>query len=272
MECGFTLKRLSDMIRTHSLQCILKVTQETEKVCSWAYLLKNNQAQQFVKFVIPSTSRMHTQFVKACHKYNRKVVHHGISEDPLKRDCFKTNFSWTKSLNEVIKILVINKYLHFNSFFWSVYTFNPLSANFTKWSNTLKQFVNSLLTNCLSVSDHIKELVLKGLIYRKLIWSWSVQDVRLIVVHKPITNDGTVWTFFFFSFSVLFFYPFQKHLNAGRTSMIHPLEVTPPNQGIRVTLLTHVKHNKDSKIDPYGNTKNICKFWQPITSFYIRDD
>ena len=29
--------------------------------------------------------------------------------------------------------------------------FNPLSASFTKWSNTLKQFVAKLPTNCLSV-------------------------------------------------------------------------------------------------------------------------
>ena len=28
---------------------------------------------------------------------------------------------------------------------------NPLSATFTKWSSTLKQFVGNLLTNCLSV-------------------------------------------------------------------------------------------------------------------------
>ena len=28
---------------------------------------------------------------------------------------------------------------------------NPLSANFTKWSNTLKQFVGNLPTNCVSV-------------------------------------------------------------------------------------------------------------------------
>ena len=28
---------------------------------------------------------------------------------------------------------------------------NPLSANITKWSNTLKQFVGKLPTNCLSV-------------------------------------------------------------------------------------------------------------------------
>ena len=38
--------------------------------------------------------------------------------------------------------------------------FNPLSANFTKWSNTLKQFVGNLPTNCLSVFDHFLELML----------------------------------------------------------------------------------------------------------------
>ena len=31
---------------------------------------------------------------------------------------------------------------------------NPLRANITKWSNTLKQFVGSFATNCLSVFDH----------------------------------------------------------------------------------------------------------------------
>ena len=40
---------------------------------------------------------------------------------------------------------------------------NPLSANITKWSNTLKQFVGKLLANCLSVFDHFVGLVLKGL-------------------------------------------------------------------------------------------------------------
>ena len=40
---------------------------------------------------------------------------------------------------------------------------NPLSANPTKWSNTLKQFVGKLPTNCLSVFDHFVELALKGL-------------------------------------------------------------------------------------------------------------
>ena len=40
---------------------------------------------------------------------------------------------------------------------------NPVSANFTKWSNTLKQFVGKLPTNCLSVFHHFVGLVLKGL-------------------------------------------------------------------------------------------------------------
>ena len=40
---------------------------------------------------------------------------------------------------------------------------NPLSANPTKWSNTLKQFVGKLPTNCLSVFDHFVGLALKGL-------------------------------------------------------------------------------------------------------------
>ena len=41
--------------------------------------------------------------------------------------------------------------------------FNPLCANFTKWSNTLKQFVGKLPMNCLSVFGHFVGLVLKGL-------------------------------------------------------------------------------------------------------------
>ena len=40
---------------------------------------------------------------------------------------------------------------------------NPLSVNFTKWSNTLKQFVGKLPTNCLSVFDHFAGLAFKGL-------------------------------------------------------------------------------------------------------------
>ena len=41
---------------------------------------------------------------------------------------------------------------------------NPLSANATKWSNTLKQFVGKLPMNYLSLFDHFVGLALKGLI------------------------------------------------------------------------------------------------------------
>ena len=40
---------------------------------------------------------------------------------------------------------------------------NPLSANPTKWSDTLKQYVGNLRTDCLSVCDDFVKLVLKGL-------------------------------------------------------------------------------------------------------------
>ena len=40
---------------------------------------------------------------------------------------------------------------------------NPLNANPAKWSNTLKQIVGNLPTNCLSVFDHFVGLTLKGL-------------------------------------------------------------------------------------------------------------
>ena len=41
--------------------------------------------------------------------------------------------------------------------------FNPLSAKFIKWSNTLKQIGGKLPTICLSVFDHFSGLALKGL-------------------------------------------------------------------------------------------------------------
>ena len=54
--------------------------------------------------------------------------------------------------------------------------FNPLSANFTKWSNTLKKFVGNLPTTCLSVFDDFVGLVLKGL---------SVISAVIFVMIKP---------------------------------------------------------------------------------------
>ena len=44
-----------------------------------------------------------------------------------------------------------------------VTSINPSSANFTKWSNTVKQLVSNLPTNCLRVFGHFVGLVIKGL-------------------------------------------------------------------------------------------------------------
>ena len=67
---------------------------------------------------------------------------------------------------------------------------NRLSANFTKWSNTLKQFVSKLPTNCLTVFGHFVGLALKKLrrlgvlnISRKLnfksFWSFQLSHILL---------------------------------------------------------------------------------------------
>ena len=66
--------------------------------------------------------------------------------------------SWTSRKNPV-KTEVPQGYILSPHFFF----LNPLSANPTKWSNTLKQFVSDLLTIFLSVFDHFVGLALKGL-------------------------------------------------------------------------------------------------------------
>ena len=47
--------------------------------------------------------------------------------------------------------------------YWKSMRLNLLGAKLTKWPNTLKQFVGSLPTNCLSVFGHFVGLALKGL-------------------------------------------------------------------------------------------------------------
>ena len=63
-------------------------------------------------------------------------------------------------------------------FGWRSYFFiNPLSANITKWSNTLKEFVANLSTNCLSVFEHFVRLALKEL--KKLCKKENWNQLRL---------------------------------------------------------------------------------------------
>ena len=61
----------------------------------------------------------------------------------------------------------VRPYLHSLIYFRSIKAclsiYGPLRPIITKWSNTLKQFVGKLPTNCLSVFDHFVGLALKGL-------------------------------------------------------------------------------------------------------------
>ena len=61
---------------------------------------------------------------------------------------------------ELISLYNLHWKLDYTSIF---FTFNHLSASFTKWLNTLKLFVGKLPTNGLSVFDNSVKLVLNGL-------------------------------------------------------------------------------------------------------------
>ena len=65
-----------------------------------------------------------------------------------------------------------------HSIHWVV---NPLSANITKWSNILKQFVVKLPTNCLSVFDHFVGLALKELKHRMFHLKGSSKNTSAVV-------------------------------------------------------------------------------------------
>ena len=66
----------------------------------------------------------------------------------------------------------------------------PLSANPTKWSNTLRQLVGNLPTNCLSVFDHFVKLVLKGLTKDSLL-KFHKSDIRSKIGLKKISLRRT---------------------------------------------------------------------------------
>ena len=79
--------------------------------------------------------------------------------------------------------------------------FNPLNAKFSKWPNTLKQFVGKLPTNCLNVFGHFVGLALKGLIVlgnlRYLSMLFQVQMLSKPNVYNEGKNmDQLYYTFF----------------------------------------------------------------------------
>ena len=80
---------------------------------------------------------------------------------------FKMNYIYGVPGIKIQRAEIINpdKYSRKNEdSFMNLKVVNPFSANPTKWSNTLRQFVGRLLTNCFSVFDHFVGLALNGLI------------------------------------------------------------------------------------------------------------
>ena len=68
---------------------------------------------------------------------------------------------------------------------------NPLNTSPTKWSSTLKQFVDNLPTNYLSVFDQLVKLALKGL---RLVYIKPSRPVRF---KKLYWNKKVTWIFIF---------------------------------------------------------------------------
>ena len=95
---------------------------------------------------------------------------------------------------------------------------NPLSVNFTKWSNALKQFVSKLPTNYLSVFDHFVGLALKGLNWwRACYWTTRVKIVELThIIPKPQNEANLMPCGTWPSFSVI-----KKSFTEKRFTQFH---------------------------------------------------
>ena len=110
-------------------------------------------------------------------RYSEQVNAGWVSENELRvRDLWNTNFEsifWScepkirkisifhKSF--IPKYMINLKIISAGDISVSQSRVNRLSANPRKCSNTLKQFVGKLPTNCLIVSDHFVKVVFKGL-------------------------------------------------------------------------------------------------------------
>ena len=65
---------------------------------------------------------------------------------------------------------------------------NPLSANTTKWSNALKQFVSNLARKCLGMFDHFVALAPKGLSIVQIKSYYIIIQVLAKILGEDISN------------------------------------------------------------------------------------
>ena len=97
------------------------------------------------------------------HRMIMNVLKSNFSQVKPKEIIYRNlkNFDLKSFKNDIrTKIQSVDNYDAFEKEF-----LNPFSSNPTKRSNTLKQFVGKLPTNCLSVFGHFVKLALKGLKY-----------------------------------------------------------------------------------------------------------
>ena len=96
----------------------------------------------------------------------------------------------TLNLHENTGVKNINTFLRYEHYYYCYLylPLNPLSANPIKWSNTLKQFVGKLPTNCLSVFDHFVGQVLKGLINTFFILDYQCLNFNSLNQFHKIRN------------------------------------------------------------------------------------
>ena len=101
---------------------------------------------------------------------------------------------------------------------------NLLNANPTKWSNTLKQFVSKLPTNCLSVSRFVG-LALKGL--KNVINGRGLTRITALITHLTSTHSlmsfllGTITTRFLYGLSVFVWQNYTNIFSLSLWSLEH---------------------------------------------------
>ena len=97
--------------------------------------------------------------------------------------------SWNKNLNDKKQNLYSCRTIGLSKNRKKTQT-KPLSTNFTKCSNIVKQFIGKMPTNCLSVFDRFVGLALKGLINKYELHTRKYKSTIWKLWHLPWT---TIW-------------------------------------------------------------------------------
>ena len=130
---------------------------------SWLEL-KLERPKWICKYLVTCTRQYHIFFQECYNWYNSHDFLDFLISSICDKFIYFSSFLWLENIQACsVKIeprLGEVFYGRGRVFLWCI---NPLSTSPTKWSNTLKQLIGKLLTNCLSVFDHFVKLAVKGL-------------------------------------------------------------------------------------------------------------